>query len=121
MKNEEREFRLRPQKPPSSNARRESAAWSVAFKAVLHQARMSRNQKSAGLKVSSLARKSFHQRCAVRVTYSPNNAKGLWRAPGRYIARDSATQLEEMGLGAFNDKSDALEMTAVLDGWQRFW
>jgi hypothetical protein len=45
--------------------------------------------------------------------------KGQWRAHGRYIARDSATRLEEMGLGAFNDKSEALDMTAILDGWQR--
>src|SRR5450432_749987 len=119
MKNEDREFRLRPWKP-ASNSRRESAAWSVAFKAVLRQARMSRTQKP-GVRVrgSSQCRKSFHQRCAVRITYSRNAIKGQWRAHGWYIARDSATRPDQMGLGAFSDKSDAVDMTAILEGWQR--
>ena len=30
------------------------------------------------------------QRCAVRVSYSPNKTKGQWRAHGRYLERDSA-------------------------------
>ncbi len=80
---------------------------------------MSRNHKSAGVKGSSPVRKSFHQRCAVRVTYARNAVKGQWRAHGRYIARDSATRPLEIGLGAFSNKSEALDMTAILDGWQR--
>jgi type IV secretory pathway VirD2 relaxase len=80
---------------------------------------MSRNRKSGGVKDSSPDRKSFHQRCAVRVTYSRNTIKGEWRAHGRYIARDSATRAEERETGGFDDKSDALDMTVILDGWQR--
>ena len=47
-KDEEREFRLRPRKPP---ARNERAAWASAYKILMHHARMSRSRKSgpAGL------------------------------------------------------------------------
>src|SRR5260370_21083181 len=119
MKNEDRDFRLRPRKQPASSSRKESAAWSIAFKAVMHQARMRRTEKSVGAKGSSPIRKSFHQRCAVRVTYSRNTVKGQWRAHGRYVARDSATRQEARDPGGFNDKSDALDMTVILDGWQQ--
>jgi hypothetical protein len=117
-KGEDREFRLRPRKPPVSSARSESAAWSTAFKAVIHHARMSRIRKSAGARGATSGRKAFHQRCAVRVTYSRNTVKGQWRAHGRYVARDSATGREHPNAAGFNDKSGGLDMTAVLDGWQ---
>jgi hypothetical protein len=117
-KNEDREFRLRPRKPPVSNGHSEGAAWSMAFKAVIHQARMSGTRKTSGARRASPNRKSFQQRCAVRVTYSRNSAKGQWRAHGRYVARDSAARQERADSAGLNDRSEALEMTAILDGWQ---
>jgi len=117
-RSEDREFRLRPRKPSASNARSESAAWSTAFKAVIHHARMSRTRKGAGARGAMSGRKAFHQRCAIRVTYSRNTVKGQWRAHGRYVARDSATGQEHPDSAGFNDKSDGLDMTAVLGGWQ---
>ncbi len=47
-KNDEREFRLRPRKPP---ARSERAAWASAYKILMHHARMSgsRKRRSVGL------------------------------------------------------------------------
>jgi hypothetical protein len=41
-KDKEREFRLRPPKPP---ARNERAVWSTAYKTLMHYARMSGSQK----------------------------------------------------------------------------
>jgi len=118
-KDREREFRLRPRKPSVANARSESTAWSLAFKAVIHHSRMSRKQGSSAGSSQSPLRKSFHQRCAVRVTYSPNTIKGQWRAHGRYVARDSATREGQADAAEFNANADAVDMARSLDAWQQ--
>ncbi len=80
---------------------------------------MSRKQGSSAGASQQTHRKSFHQRCAVRVTYSPNKIKGQWRAHGRYVARDSATREGQAGAAGFNAHADALDVAKSLDGWQR--
>lgn len=117
--NEEKEFRLRPRKPSASAARREGAAWSKAFKLVIHQARNSRAQRRAGTPMASGSRKSSHQRCAVRVTYSRNVVKGQWRAHGRYLGRDSATGRDEPESAGFDANREDVDTSAVFDQWQR--
>ena len=118
-KDNEREFRLRPRKPPGANSRNESTAWSLAFKAVIHHSRMSRKQRSGTGVARANNRKSFHQRCAVRVTYSPNVVKGQWRAHGRYVARDSATKEGQAENAGFDAHTDRIDLSKTLDDWQR--
>src|SRR6516165_6144936 len=91
-KGEEREFRLRPRKPPIPRQKDERLAWAMAFKTVAHFARSSRarklgTSKKRAPKYASVPRK---QRCAVRVTYARNIVRGQWRAHGRYLVRESA-------------------------------
>jgi hypothetical protein len=69
--------------------------------------------------MAGFKRKASHQRCAVRVTYSRNTVKGQWRAHGRYVGRDSATDLEQVHSPGFDGKRVHLDMSTILDGWQR--
>src|SRR5450432_1341534 len=79
-KDEEREFRFRPRKPPARNDR---AAWASAYKILMHHARMSGSRKrpSVGLGSGRNAL-GLNQRCAVRVMYAKNTVAGQWRAHG---------------------------------------
>lgn len=59
-----------------------------------------------------------YQRCAVRLTYSPNRVRGQWAAHGRYIARESATHAgEERGTGFTSDRED-VPIARTLAKWQ---
>ena len=89
-KDDEREFRLRPRKPPVWSER---AAWASAYKILMHHARMSgsRKRRSVGFGTGPKRVRVYNQRCAVRVMYSKNTTAGQWRAHGRYVARESAT------------------------------
>lgn len=113
MQIDEKEFRLRPSKP---RVRRQgdAPAWSIAFKRVMHVARMS--SRAAGR--SSGARKSasrFSQRCAVRISYSKNAVRGQWRAHGRYVARESASQGPDAG---FTAERERVAVAEELGKWQ---
>jgi hypothetical protein len=55
------------------------------------------------------------QRCAVRVVYSRNSSKGHWRAHGRYIARERAS---DSGVG-FNERDESIDIAGRLGGWQK--
>ena len=59
--------------------------------------------------------KPHYQRCAVRVSYSPNRVRGQWAAHGRYIARESARQ-DSAGFDANGDVTDIPQRLAQ---WQR--
>src|SRR5262245_22471702 len=88
---EEREFRLRPRKPPIPRQKDERLAWAAAFRTIVHFARSSRALKSARQSPARrLGAVRWYQRSAVRVTYAKNAVKGHWRAHGRYITRESA-------------------------------
>jgi type IV secretory pathway VirD2 relaxase len=60
----------------------------------------------------------FHQRVAVRVTYSSNKTPGQWKAHGHYIARDSATQKENIKAVGFSATETAVEVVERLASWQ---
>ena len=69
---------------------------------------------------------SYHQRCAVRVTYLNNRARGQWKAHGRYLARESATFDNDAKAVGFSRESNAIDIAARLESWQaagdeRFW
>lgn len=87
-RNDEREFRLRPRKPP---ARSERGAWASAYKILMHHARMSglRKRRPLGFGGGVKRNRPYNQRCAVRVMYAKNTVAGQWRAHGRYVARES--------------------------------
>ena len=124
-KNNEREFRLRPRKPP---ARSERAAWASAYKILMHHARMSgsRKRRSVGLGGGLKRARPYNQRCAVRVMYAKNTVAGQWRAHGRYVARESATHDGDPQDVGFDGRGASIDIAARLESWQkaadeRFW
>src|SRR5215472_7377317 len=111
---EERPFRLRP---PRRRARRgdEVRVYARAFKRLIHIVRMSSRRSSSG---GGGTRRAYNQRCAVRVTYSGNRVPGQWRAHGRYLSREAATQAESGSKLGFGSSSDPINVAATLDRWQ---
>lgn len=108
---DEEAIKLRPRRPKV--ARDDSKAWSSAFKGLMRIARMTSTRQQ--LSPASIRPRIPHkQRCAVRVTYSPNHIGGQWAAHGRYIARESASA---DGVG-FNMVSDEVAIPATLARWQ---
>jgi hypothetical protein len=92
--------------------------WSIALRTVFRYAKTSAKFRNGSRRESaSIAfRRPFSQRCAIRVTYSPNKTAGQWRAHGIYIARESAS-----GKGSnagFSDDKSGTEIASTLDGWQ---
>lgn len=111
---EEAAIKLRPRKPRF--VRDESKSWSSAFKGLMRIARMTSSRKpSSGASSAARPRKAHKQRCAVRVTYSPNQVRGQWAAHGRYIARESANS---EGVG-FTAESENVAIAAALGEWQK--
>ena len=117
MSNDEREFRLRPQPPKPKRTAQPGRTWSLAFKTVMHYARTSRRLGAGGAATGGLSSNRFRQRCAVRVTYSPNRVSGQWRAHGKYLSRDSAVQKPAAEPG-FSARSDAVDIADTLNAWQ---
>src|SRR5580658_6275282 len=108
---DEKDFRLRPRKPPSPQGRNDAVAWSVAFKTVMHYVRASRAGKRAtGTSRGSAGQAPIpkSQRCAVRVTYAGNAVRGQWRAHGRYLARESAAG--ERATAGFDRAEEGIEI-----------
>lgn len=118
---DEPSIRLRP---PRRQRRQpdEAKAWSRAFKGLLHIARMTSSRKRKGTGGGGLtvrrARNPHSQRCAVRLTYSPNRRKGQWRAHGRYIQRESATTIEPNQGSGFTATTDRADVAKLLGQWQ---
>lgn len=108
---DEESIKLRPRRPRL--VRDESKSWSSAFKGLMRIARMTSTRQSAPAAIRP--RKPHKQRCAIRVTYSPNHVRGQWAAHGRYISRESANP---DGVG-FNMSSDEVAIPATLAGWQK--
>jgi type IV secretory pathway VirD2 relaxase len=116
-KDDEREFRLRPRKPPIPRQKDERLAWSAAYRIIVHYARSSRALKRAGRSGSGRAAAIPNaQRCAIRVTYAKNAVKGHWRAHGRYIARESAAG-ESKAVG-FDQEQHGIDVISALGRWQ---
>ena len=117
-KDEERECRLRPRKPP---ARNERAAWASAYKILMHHARMSgsRKRRSIGLGTGPKRTRPYNQRCAVRVIYAKNTVAGHWRAHGRYVARESASQDGDPKAVGFDGYGESIDIARRLESWQK--
>jgi len=75
--------------------------------------------RSKGRTSSSPTPHRFQQRCAVRITYSPNHSPGQWAAHGRYLARETATHAKDpdnpVGFGSSGPVSN---IPATLRRWQ---
>ncbi len=114
----EREVRLRPPKPV---VRRERAAWIPALRIMMHYARMSRlaRRRSIGHASRTSRIRPYQQRCAIRVTYSKNTTRGQWRAHGRYLARDSATQEQSAKEVGFDGRTERIDIASTLAAWQK--
>jgi hypothetical protein len=117
MSTDEREFRIRPPAPKTKRQRPASGGWATAFKTVMHYARMSRRMVRGGAPNGGPLANRFRQRCAVRLTYSPNRISGQWKAHGKYISRDSATNQAEVEAG-FSATADGVNLASTLDRWQ---
>lgn len=116
---DEAEFKLRPRRPRVGAS--QNKAWSQSFKALIHLVRMtSRGRPAADWRGAGggRSRRNHLQRCAVRITYSPNGVRGQWAAHGRYIARESATRPGESKEVGFSATSDAINPAKALDTWQ---
>ncbi len=84
----------------------------------MHYARMSRktgNRSTAGKGKGAC---SYHQRCAVRVTYLNNKTRGQWQAHGRYLARESATFESDVKAVGFDRENDGIDVARQLESWQ---
>jgi type IV secretory pathway VirD2 relaxase len=111
----EPEFRLRPRRPrvpPDENK-----AWSRSFKNLIHLVRMT-SRPTLPARSGSAPRKPHLQRCAVRVTYSPNRVSGQWAAHGRYISRRSASKESSVKEAGFTAASDRIDVPEKLGRWQ---
>ncbi len=118
MTSENSGFRLYPRKP-RTRVRDESTTWSIAFKRIMHYARMSRKKRGGASKGGSTRpRKRFNQRCAVRVIYSRNKTSGQWFAHGRYLMRESARG-RSTAPTAFTAESELADLSATLAAWQK--
>lgn len=108
-------IRLRPRRPRF--VKEESKSWSQAFKGLMRLKRMTSSRSGSPDKPSKSNRtaKPHKQRCAVRLTYSPNQVRGQWAAHGRYLARESAN---EQGVG-FGARTESVEIASSLAAWQR--
>jgi type IV secretory pathway VirD2 relaxase len=117
-KDEEREFRLRPAKPPARGERR---VYASAYRTIMHHARMSgiRKRRVIGFGKGRTHSRPYSQRYAVRVLYSKNASNGQWRAHGRYIARESATHGGDPKAVGFNATEESSDIAARLEDWQK--
>ena len=115
----EDEFRLRSPRPKRAQSSNEPRIWSSAFKRVIHIVRMSRRRKQRGSRGGrTSAPRPFRQRCAVRLTYSPNKTRGQWQAHGRYIARETATREVPKEAAGFGPSGEVADVPRTLARWQ---
>ena len=120
--NDEPLIRLRPRKSkhgPNENPRKHAGV----LRSMLRIVQMSkRGQKTRGAHSAgggARAPRTFNQRVAVRVSYSANKNPGQWKAHGRYVARESATQGGRAVAAGFNATGQNLNIATTLDNWQR--
>ena len=119
--NDEPPVRLRPRKSkhgPNDNPRK----YPGVLRSMLRLAQMSKRGQGTrnryGEGGSARAPCTFNQRVAVRVSYSANKNLGQWKAHGRYVARESATQGGRAAEAGFNATEQNLGIATTLDNWQ---
>jgi hypothetical protein len=107
-----REFRLRPQKPRQDRTNDKAVGGFVRLMQVFRAT--AKRSGGGSARRSGGPPKLASQRCAVRVSYSPNKTKGQWRAHGRYLERDSAIGENR----AFGTESAEPGLSEQLGQWQ---
>ena len=117
-KDEEREFRLRPRKPPARNERA-----SIGFGLQDHHAPCPHDQQASAAigrpRLRPESHRPYSQRCAVRVIYAKNATYGQWRAHGRYVARESATHDGDPRAVGFDGNGESIDIAERLESWQK--
>ena len=113
--NKPKEFRLYPRRP---RGRQTSSPrpWCSTYILLLRYVRLLRAHRGpqSGRRASV---RPYNQRCAVRVMYAKNATRGQWKAHGRYIARESASQ-ERAAEAGFDATERGINIVARLDQWQ---
>ena len=111
-----KEFRLDPrrQRAPKSCLPR---IYCSAYLLVLRYAREMRAERRKPRSRRPVPSRPYNQRCAVRVTYAKNGSRGQWRAHGRYIARETASQGRAVEAG-FNATERGIDVADRLGQWQ---
>jgi len=119
--NDEPPVRLRPRKSkhgPNDNPRK----YIGVLRSMLRLMQMSKRRHETRSRYlddrSARAPRTFNQRVAVRVNYSANKNPGQWRAHGKYVARESATQGGRAAEAGFNATDQKLDIATALDNWQ---
>jgi type IV secretory pathway VirD2 relaxase len=79
----------------------------------------SRKRRSVGLGTGPKRTRPYNQRCAVRVMYAKNTVAGHWRAHGRYVARESASQDGDPKAVGFDGHGKFIDMAERLESWQK--
>src|SRR6202165_5353197 len=119
--NDEPPVRLRPRKSkhgPNDNPRK----YIGVLRSMLRLVQMSKRRHEMRSRYldggSGRAPRTFNQRVAVRVSYSANKNPGQWKAHGRYVARESATQGGKATEAGFNATEQNFDIASKLDKWQ---
>jgi len=109
-------FRLYPRRP---RARKGSSprTWSSTYLLIVRYIRQLRAQRRKPRARRPYPSRPYNQRCAVRVMYAKNATRGQWKAHGRYIARESASQGRAVEAG-FDATERGINIAARLDQWQ---
>lgn len=89
----------------------EGVLWSGAFRKLMTVMRDTGKRKKGRTQRGRV----FHQRVAVRVRYSKRGRAGQWKAHGRYIQRESATE----GKAGFDESTNTVKPSERLDRWQK--
>ena len=105
------EIRLRPRRPRAERTERKALNGFVRLMQVFRSTAkgVTRNRRSSGAPPRLAS-----QRCAVRVSYSPDKTRGQWRAHGRYLERDSAVGKN----AAFGKAEGDVPLAERLGEWQ---
>src|SRR6266481_3218985 len=120
--NDEPPVRLRPRKSkhgPNDNPRK----YIGVLRSMLRLVQMSKRRHETRSRYvdggTARAPRTFNQRVAVRVSYSANKNPGQWKAHGRYVARESATQGGRAEEAGFSATEKNLNIATTLDNWQK--
>ena len=114
--NKPKEFRLYPRRPRPRQAS-SPRTWCSTYILLLSYAQQLRARRHKARAKCRVPSRPYNQRCAVRVMYTKNATRGQWKAHGRYIARESATQGRAVEAG-FDATERGINIAASLDQWQ---
>ncbi len=111
-----KQFRLHPRKPRARQAG-PPRTWCSTYILLARYARQLRAQRCKPKARSQVPSRPHNQRCAVRVMYAKNATRGQWKAHGRYVARESASQGRAVEAG-FDATERGINIATRLDEWQ---